>query len=330
MIRQYQTERRGAVLPLVVICLIVLFGFVALTVDLGMMAIARNQAQNAADSAATAGARAFNGDPAQGYGYTSVPGKAIAAAISNKVLNSPVQGDPSITVTTAATSYTSGQVTVDMGAYGYYYSDDVMPAGVTAPAQESFRLDIPRLRATDPWSAVRATIAINNNRTNFASIFGISAFNTSATATAVHRPRDVVIIMDLSGSMRFQSLPGVPYDTSVNQARPSANNWARTRSMNPETVYPLFGHYADTAGAALYGNSSYPTTTYEYVDPANFSTATNGGPCLLDDFYKNPVGTALTVGNASTYKAFSRRPDSQATTPGGDDFLKTSLDGSTT
>jgi len=57
---------------------------------------------------------------------------------------------------------------------------------------------------------------------------------------------------------------------------------------------------------------------------------TNGGPCLLDDFYKNPVGTALTVGNASTYKAFSRRPDSQATTPGGDAFPKTSLDGSTT
>ena len=42
---------------------------------------------------------------------------------------------------------------------------------------------------------------------------------------------------DLSGSMRFQSLPARPY------------SGARTGSMNPESVFPQFGHYVDTAGA---------------------------------------------------------------------------------
>src|SRR5262245_11488891 len=99
-------RRRGAVLPLIVICLIVLFAFVALAVDLGIMAVARTQAQNAADSAAMAGARTLTGDPTTNNNYGNVAPNATAAATANGVLGQAVQ--PS-------------QVTIDIGSYTYDY-----------------------------------------------------------------------------------------------------------------------------------------------------------------------------------------------------------------
>src|SRR5437762_8736246 len=53
-------SRPGTVLPTLGVCLISLFGFVALAVDLGMLAVSRTQCQNAADVAALVGARNLN------------------------------------------------------------------------------------------------------------------------------------------------------------------------------------------------------------------------------------------------------------------------------
>ena len=55
--------RRGTVLPVLGICLIGIFGFVALAVDLGMLAVSRTQCQNAADVGALVGARSLNNKP---------------------------------------------------------------------------------------------------------------------------------------------------------------------------------------------------------------------------------------------------------------------------
>ena len=54
--------RRGAVLPLVTLLLVVLFAMLAFTFDLGRVAVFRAQLQNAADSSALAGAAALGND----------------------------------------------------------------------------------------------------------------------------------------------------------------------------------------------------------------------------------------------------------------------------
>jgi uncharacterized membrane protein len=59
-----RARRAGAVLPLVTVCLVALLGFVALAIDVGLMAVARTQAQSAADVAALAGARTLDGKSA--------------------------------------------------------------------------------------------------------------------------------------------------------------------------------------------------------------------------------------------------------------------------
>ena len=50
------TIRRGSILPFLAISLVALCGFAALSIDLGMIMVAKTQAQNAADAAAFAGA----------------------------------------------------------------------------------------------------------------------------------------------------------------------------------------------------------------------------------------------------------------------------------
>lgn len=49
-------EQRGAVLVLVTLLVIALLGFAALAVDIGHMAVVKNELQNAADAGALAGA----------------------------------------------------------------------------------------------------------------------------------------------------------------------------------------------------------------------------------------------------------------------------------
>ncbi len=46
---------------------------------------------------------------------------------------------------------------------------------------------------------------------DFAQLLGIVHLNTTAMATAAHRPRDTVIVVDFSGSMRFESMLGGPH-----------------------------------------------------------------------------------------------------------------------
>src|SRR4051794_3935006 len=55
-------RRRGVILPLIAILLVALVGILALVMDLGQVAVYRAQLQNAADSAALAGASALGTD----------------------------------------------------------------------------------------------------------------------------------------------------------------------------------------------------------------------------------------------------------------------------
>ena len=65
-------RRRGTALVLVVLALIPLMAFAALAIDLGLLAVARTQAQQAADAAAMSGARTINGNSANNNNYSSV------------------------------------------------------------------------------------------------------------------------------------------------------------------------------------------------------------------------------------------------------------------
>src|SRR5262249_21582857 len=110
-LKSHKQRRKGAVLPLVVICMVGLIGMVALAIDIGMIAIARSQCQNAADTAAMAGARTISGDKSNSYNYSAVPTNAVNAAGANKVLDGSVVTGTITTVN--AYTYTAGNVKVE-------------------------------------------------------------------------------------------------------------------------------------------------------------------------------------------------------------------------
>src|SRR6202044_1672127 len=84
--------RHGAIIPMVAVCLVGLMGMVALAIDIGMVAIAKNQAQNAADTAACATVRTFTGQ--SGYNLAAAPIAGITAAKANTILGSAIACDP--------------------------------------------------------------------------------------------------------------------------------------------------------------------------------------------------------------------------------------------
>lgn len=283
---------------MVALCLVALIALTALAIDIGMIAVAKSQVQNAADSAAMAGARTFNGNAVDNYNVSEVPKNAIFAAESNRIFNQNVKANSTSINKINDHTYESQNVQVEIGAYAYLYND-------SNPDEEKFYIQIPRTDVNEPYSSVRATVN-HSSSTAFGRFLGMNIFSVKATATAAHRPRDVIIIMDLSGSMRFQSLMAIPHTGN------------RTTSMNPDPAYPRFGHYSDINAAALYGNKSYPTTTSEFYDPANITVETNSGPPIVEDFFQNATGTSPSAGT----RAFARKSDNFGDNPNGDNYLK--------
>ncbi len=298
-LQNQKTIRRGAIIPMVAICLVAILGLVALAIDIGMVAVAKTQAQNAADAAAMAGTRTFNQQ--SGYNLTSVPKNAIMAAVANRIHSATIKGDPNSVVSPSTDVYTSGDVKIECGGYYYIYND-------SNPAAEKFDIVIPGKSASEPYTAVRATIT-STSPLFFGNVFGASPLNVKATAVAAHRPRDVVIIMDLSGSMNFQSRSGCYVSGGFYYP-----HWGpRNMSLNPESIFPQYGHYSDINAAALQGKSD-GSTGAEAVTRSNVSADYGpAGPAAIANF--------MTSGSTP---AFSRALDSYATTPGGDNFLKLS------
>ena len=246
-IRPTHGRRRGAILPLVALAMIALVSMVALAIDIGAVALARNQCQNAADVAALAAVRQLNGDVSNNNNYSAAGPEAQNVASANSALNTPIS---------------RGNVTTVIGYYAY------------DPVAQQFSPNFSGSKpASENWDAVQVSLSANNP-TFFAKIFNINTFTAGATATAVHRPRNIAIVLDFSGSMRFSS----------NTAYPSSGSY--TGSLNPDTVIPQFGHWSSAAYTSVMScPASYIYTDSQgYAYAANNMTVTtqNGPPMVLD------------------------------------------------
>jgi Flp pilus assembly protein TadG len=250
----HQPHRRGSILPLVAVSLIALFSLVALAIDLGLVALARTQCQNAADIAAMAAVRELNGDTTNNNNYTQAQPTAKTVAAANQVLSNPV--DPAT-------------VTATVGYYAYNTTAKRFEANFsgTKPASEN-------------WSAVQVDVSATTPMF-FARVFGQLSKPASATATAVHRPRDIAIILDYSGSMRFSTLNAYPY---------SGN---KSGSLNPDPDYPQFGHWSSLSNV-LYKDTSYVDSSGQVFAPSNITADTQNGQAIVNDFLMRDSANNLT------------------------------------
>ena len=247
------SRREAAVLPLVTICLVALLAFVALAIDVGMMAVARTQAQASADIGALAGARTLNGQ--SGNNRTAAEAEAREASASNYILTSQV---------------TTGQIyAVTSGVYRYDTASSRFVADfATAPTSlEAYGAMQVEIRTTQP--------------TYFGRVLGMNSMQVNAIATAVHRPRDVAIVLDFSGSMKFSSEFNYP---SISGTTPI------TGSLNPDPNFPRFGPW-NMYPVATAGSPNPMQRIDAYIDGGgethaanNLTMATANGPPLVNCF----------------------------------------------
>ena len=240
-------RRSGAILVIVALALVALVGVLAMAIDLGMLALAKAHCQSAADAAAVAGARALDGT--SGSNIEQATAAAMEVATTNSVLTTLVS---------------ASEVSVRHGAYHY---DD---------AGEVFVPQFPPV-APDNYNLTEVTVT-RQIAGMFSRVLGSTLTTVSATATAAHRPRDVAIVLDYSGSMNNES------DLWNNEGYlGSVNN----TSNNTDTVFPQFGPYAPTfsPNAKLQCTSSDPR-----VGKCNVTISVLGVAPLVNDFYQNAAG----------------------------------------
>src|SRR5580700_1969084 len=98
------TTRHGVIVPYVALSLVALLGFLALAIDLGMIMVAKTQAQNAADAAAFAAARTLTGGASSNTTQAVTNGQTAANA--NRVLGTNIPA-ANVTITNGAYHYDS-------------------------------------------------------------------------------------------------------------------------------------------------------------------------------------------------------------------------------
>ena len=147
---------------------------VALAIDVGRLAVAQSECQNAADVAAITGVRTLT--TGSGTNQTAATTNAQNAAIANLILGQTLA---------------AAEIAVTHGAYHYNSTSQTF-----APAFPP--------QSGDNYGLTQVVITHKLPGT-FSTIFGITSMTVSATAAATYQPRDVAIVLDYSGSMNNES-----------------------------------------------------------------------------------------------------------------------------
>ena len=162
-------------------------------------------------------------------------------------------------------SLQSSQLQLTFGSYDYNQTT------------QTFHANFPATSGM-PETAVAATVTSNSLPGAFSYDLRAQFLpNVTATAQAVHRPRDIALVMDLSGSMRMGTCLGFDFYTT-----------SRT-SNNPDTLFPTFGHYSSSS-ADMQGPTTNQTSADDSytISPSN-TTAANSSYSLtyMNSFYQN-------------------------------------------
>ncbi|MDY3562860.1 Tad domain-containing protein [Gemmata sp. JC673] len=269
--------RRGTILPLLGVCLIGLFAFVALAVDLGMLAVSRTQSQNGADVAALVGTRTLNNR--DGVAYNNLPAAVTAAQAS-------VTSNPHLSA-----NFVSGQVSkMEVGQYLYDPTSQTFQVQNWTQVTGGGAMSAP---GGNSWTAMRVTLGVSQP-TYFMRVFGVNSMPSGAVATAVYRPRDIAFVLDMTGSMAFSST------FNSGNAQGSSND---NQSMNPDPLAPKAGHYTSVQ-SRIVATTNLANSSNEALPRNNFTITTPGGPPIVRSYYYDPSnwGTPSTVASPVTTK----------------------------
>jgi len=188
-------SRKGAVLLLSLFLLVPLLGILILGIDGGMIMLTRTQLQTGVDAGALAGAGVLANGDLD----------QVAAAVQEYVLRNAVNGK----------AIPTEDIQVELGTWD-------LETRTFAPATENL-------------TAVRVVAQAEERPVFFSRIFGFGGFDAKAEAVATFRPRDIVLVLDCSGSMNddseFRQIGKLGHDAIV----------ANQRQIYEELGSPVYG-----------------------------------------------------------------------------------------
>jgi hypothetical protein len=238
------------------------------------------QCQNAADSSAMAGCRVLNGGPSNNL--TASQSMAYAAAESNYAL-----GMNTTTNSITKVNFVASEITYTPGTYHYNNTSQTFYPAYTLQSGENYNL----VKMTVQRQVRNAFLAADSSTSNPAVTPTIVA-----TSVAAHRPRDVAIVLDFSGSMNNES-DLWNCETYLGSFYGLSNN--------ADPIVPTFGHYSSSS-AAIVTTSAYPGNS------CNITQSIQGMPAEVNSYFATTATTSPSV------PAFTAQPSSYMTAPLGD------------
>lgn len=270
-------RRRGAVVVLVMISLVVIFGCAALAVDLTMLYSAQTELQRSADAAALAAALELSGGNADGVEDEAYE-MADTLVERNDVMRKShgLDGMNNLEFGICNRNATSGKSTFEP-------------------------------RSAPPYDAVRVTVRRASNSGGgsvalyFSQFFGRKEQDLEARAAATIIPRDIALSVDLSGSMTW--------DSSLRFWNRDDGGFANTRDVwaalnGPEPSKP---YEATSEAASEYASDTGPTfgnmaAWGTKLTPGAYNPATDPGVFYIK---KSSTQTSSAITTYLTSKGYS-------------------------
>lgn len=190
--RDLQKHRKGIILVLTCLLAPVLFGFLAFAVDTGLMSSTQTRMQNAADAAALAASqeiRAAIAAASAGEGHAQIDSNSIAVGEARAM---------AVQVAAANGFYIDAQRDVIFGRRSFDADTNSWPVQWGTEPYNVVRVEVHRDNANS--EAPDAALPLN-----FGSFVGKPTASLATGASAFVEARDLILVLDFSGSMSYDS-----------------------------------------------------------------------------------------------------------------------------
>lgn len=249
------SHRRGAIILLFAVMLVLVLALVALSVDLGYVCSVKGDLQTAVDAGALAGSGVLlDGDS-----------KAVETAERFARMNLNNQG---------VRNYGNQKITVELGRWNS--SSRKFSSG------------------KKPFDAVKVTGRAEDASLFFGRAFGANRFASQASAVATYQPRDIMLVLDVSGSMNESRL-GIRKMDELRSAAKQFFSYLREARARDRVGFSYYSTKAGMGANLSFDLDSVENAMMAKLRPGGWTNIYDGMRLAREEINQNARSNAATL-----------------------------------